>query len=118
MASFRSRKSSPFLIFPANRFPRWPKSISGTGLSELVTTFLLQDGKIHFGDVFRAATGLPYDYYQYPLGYGDAADLENANTLRFGLVCESYLVHTPTGLGKTAAAVLVWLWNRVLQLNK
>ena len=29
--------------------------------------------------------------------------------------CRSRLIEIPTGLGKTAAVVLAWLWNRVLQ---
>jgi len=29
--------------------------------------------------------------------------------------CQSRLIEIPTGLGKTAAVVLAWLWNRVLQ---
>lgn len=34
-------------------------------------------------------------------------------------VCESRLINIPTGLGKTAAVVLAWLWNRVhLQSEK
>jgi CRISPR-associated endonuclease/helicase Cas3 len=29
--------------------------------------------------------------------------------------CQSQLINIPTGLGKTAAVVLAWLWNRVVQ---
>jgi len=29
--------------------------------------------------------------------------------------CESRLINNPTGLGKTAAVVLAWMWNRVAQ---
>ena len=29
--------------------------------------------------------------------------------------CESRLINIPTGLGKTAAVILSWLWNRVIQ---
>ncbi len=29
--------------------------------------------------------------------------------------CYSRLIEIPTGLGKTAAVVLAWLWNRVLE---
>lgn len=43
----------------------------------------------------------PYDY-QRRLAGGDA-----------GRSCESQLIAIPTGLGKTAAVVLAWLWNRV-----
>jgi CRISPR-associated endonuclease/helicase Cas3 len=30
-----------------------------------------------------------------------------------GTPCESRLIDVPTGLGKTAAVVMAWLWNRV-----
>ena len=53
-----------------------------------------------FPTFFNAATGnAPYDY-QRRLG-------ESA--------CESRLINIPTGLGKTAAVVLAWLWTRVVQ---
>lgn len=29
--------------------------------------------------------------------------------------CESRSLKIPTGLGKTAAAVLAWMWNRVIR---
>ena len=55
-----------------------------------------------FADFFQAATGnLPYDY-QSRLAGGDS-----------GTECNSQLINIPTGLGKTAAVVLAWLWNRV-----
>jgi len=55
-----------------------------------------------FGQFFETATGhAPYDYQQRLAG-GDA-----------GQSCESQLIHVPTGLGKTAAVALAWLWNRV-----
>lgn len=48
----------------------------------------------------------PY-LYQESLAGGDA-----------GTPCASQLIDIPTGLGKTAAVVLAWLWNRVaLQRN-
>ncbi|HEY4983634.1 MAG TPA: hypothetical protein VIJ24_01080, partial [Verrucomicrobiae bacterium] len=54
-----------------------------------------------FEQLFHAATGhAPYDY-QRRLATGDA-----------GRHCESQLINVPTGLGKTAAVVLAWLWNR------
>jgi CRISPR-associated endonuclease/helicase Cas3 len=55
-----------------------------------------------FQDYFRAATGhgQPFDY-QRRLAGGDT-----------GCACESQLINIPTGLGKTAAVVLAWLWNR------
>ena len=51
---------------------------------------------------FKAASGhAPYDY-QRRLAGGDV-----------GRACESQLINVPTGLGKTAAVVLAWLWNRL-----
>ena len=55
-----------------------------------------------FKQFFEAATGhAPYDYQQR-LAVRDA-----------GCPCESQLINVPTGLGKTAAVVLAWLWNRI-----
>src|SRR5664279_1431964 len=55
-----------------------------------------------FEEFFTAATGhAPYDY-QRRLAGGDA-----------GRACKSHLINVPTGLGKTAAVVLAWLWNRL-----
>lgn len=55
-----------------------------------------------FENFFHAVTGnKPYDY-QSRLAGGDS-----------GRTCESLLINIPTGLGKTAAVVLAWLWNRV-----
>ncbi len=55
-----------------------------------------------FEEFFEVATRhAPYDY-QRRLAGGDA-----------GRRCESQLINAPTGLGKTAAVVLAWLWNRV-----
>lgn len=53
-----------------------------------------------FPAFFQAATNpqrSPYDYQQRLAS----------------LPCESRLIHIPTGLGKTAAVILAWLWNRV-----
>jgi CRISPR-associated endonuclease/helicase Cas3 len=54
-------------------------------------------------DVFfqTATSNSPYGY-QVRLAGGDK-----------GQSCKSQLISIPTGLGKTAAAVLAWLWNRV-----
>jgi len=55
-----------------------------------------------FEEFFEAATKhAPYDY-QRRLAGGDA-----------GQPCESQIINVPTGLGKTAAVVLAWLWNRL-----
>jgi CRISPR-associated endonuclease/helicase Cas3 len=58
--------------------------------------------RLSFDTFFEVATGNPPYNYQSRLTGGDA-----------GRSCESQLVSIPTGLGKTAAAVLAWLWNRV-----
>ena len=57
---------------------------------------------MRFDDFFHAATGYrPYDYQRRLAGCDD------------GRPCESLLINVPTGLGKTAAVVMAWLWNRV-----
>ena len=57
---------------------------------------------MNFPEFFQAATGhAPYDY-QRRLAGGDN-----------GQPCASQLITVPTGLGKTAAVVLAWLWNRL-----
>ncbi len=55
-----------------------------------------------FDRFFVQATGhTPFDYQRLLAG-GDS-----------GQDCESHLITIPTGLGKTAAIVLAWIWNRV-----
>src|SRR5947207_9396244 len=55
-----------------------------------------------FADFFQAATGnLPYDYQSRLAGRDSRTE------------CNSRLINIPTGLGKTAAVVIAWLWNRV-----
>jgi CRISPR-associated endonuclease/helicase Cas3 len=57
-----------------------------------------------FDEFFKQATGHrqgPFDY-QRRLAGGDS-----------GITCQPQLINIPTGLGKTAAVVLAWLWNRV-----
>lgn len=62
--------------------------------------------------IFKKATGLPSPYdYQRRLACG--AD----ETGSHGTSCQSQLIEIPTGLGKTAAVILAWLWNRVGQLD-
>lgn len=52
-----------------------------------------------FQSLFKAATGTPSPYkYQTRLAESP---------------CESCLISIPTGLGKTAAVIMAWLWNRV-----
>ncbi len=60
---------------------------------------------MNFDDFFKVATGHetgPFDYQRRLAG--DSA----------GCKCESKLINVQTGLGKTAAVVLAWLWNRLL----
>jgi len=53
---------------------------------------------------FAIATGKPRPYpYQQALAGGDE-----------GRACASQLIDIPTGLGKTAAVVIAWIWNRVV----
>lgn len=60
--------------------------------------------RLQFDTCFHSATGnTPYGY-QSRLAGGDS-----------GTTCRSQLINIPTGLGKTAAVVLAWLWNRVIQ---
>lgn len=58
---------------------------------------------MNFDDFFKAATrhGQPYEYQRRLAGGNEGCD------------CESKLINIPTGLGKTAAVVLAWLWNRL-----
>ena len=59
---------------------------------------------MNFDCFFKFATGHdqgPFDY-QRRLAGSDS-----------GTICRSQLINIPTGLGKTAAVVLAWLWNRV-----
>lgn len=65
-----------------------------------------------FAQLFAGATGGQQPYtWQCRLAGGGTADPQG----RFGhgTACQSRLIHIPTGLGKTAAVVLAWLWNRV-----
>ena len=53
---------------------------------------------------------------QYFLDISGHERLEYQRTLAggdHGRQCQSHLVNIPTGLGKTAAIVIAWLWNRV-----
>ncbi len=55
-----------------------------------------------FADFFQSATGnTPYEYQSRLAGN----DSDTA--------CRSQLINVSTGLGKTAAVVLAWLWNRL-----
>ncbi|HUD45917.1 MAG TPA: DEAD/DEAH box helicase [Candidatus Baltobacteraceae bacterium] len=70
-----------------------------------------------FDGFFQAATGNtpptpPYGY-QCRLACGPNAVPDQQDSLRGGTTCRSQLINIPTGLGKTAAVVLAWLWNRI-----
>lgn len=66
-----------------------------------------------FADFFQTATGnMPYNY-QCRLSCGDDTVSAEPDTLTAGSDCTSRLISIPTGMGKTAAVVLAWLWNRV-----
>ncbi|HEY4302012.1 MAG TPA: CRISPR-associated endonuclease Cas3'' [Candidatus Didemnitutus sp.] len=54
----------------------------------------------------------PYDY-QRRLACGERGARPEADWLTGGTTCQSQLISIPTGLGKTAAVVLAWLWNRI-----
>ncbi len=66
-----------------------------------------------FADFFHAATGNPPYGYQCRLACGDTVDPNNPGTMTRGTSCTSRLIDIPTGLGKTAAVVFAWLWNRI-----
>lgn len=69
----------------------------------------------NFAEFFSAAFTdhrQPYDY-QCRLACGPEATKEKQETLQHGTCCQSQLINIPTGLGKTAAVVMAWLWNRV-----
>src|SRR5579859_4073360 len=70
-----------------------------------------------FDEIFNAATGFPPFDYQCRLACGGAASLQDRQSLQKGTDCHSQLINIPTGLGKTAAVVLAWLWNRVQLQN-
>jgi CRISPR-associated endonuclease/helicase Cas3 len=69
-----------------------------------------------FEKFFERATGIttgPFDY-QRRLACGEKRLNEtDQEWVSHGTVCESKLINIPTGLGKTAAVVMAWLWNRV-----
>ncbi len=72
-----------------------------------------------FASMFGNATGYkkPYDY-QSRLACGDREEKSEDKWLRAGTECTSRLISIPTGMGKTAAVTLAWLWNRVVLGNE
>ena len=68
-----------------------------------------------FNQFFSKATGFdPYEY-QSRLACGERGALSDHEWLSRSSACESKLIDVPTGLGKTAAVVLAWLWNRAFE---
>jgi CRISPR-associated endonuclease/helicase Cas3 len=65
-----------------------------------------------FAVAFRGEPGVSPYAYQCRLAGGPDADPEGR--FSHGTDCSSQLINIPTGLGKTAAVVLAWLWNRVV----
>jgi CRISPR-associated endonuclease/helicase Cas3 len=66
---------------------------------------------------FETATALgrkPYSY-QERLARGEQIGQDDKLRLSGGTDCHSQLINIPTGLGKTAAVVLAWVWNRIVQ---
>ena len=59
--------------------------------------------RLDYDCFFEAATGHPPYDYQRSLAGGDS-----------GRICHSQLINVPTGLGKTAAVALAWLWNDLM----
>lgn len=59
-----------------------------------------------FQHFFRSASSHPPYDYQSRLPESDS-----------GTTCNSRLINIPTGLGKTAAVTLAWIWNRVQLQN-
>jgi CRISPR-associated endonuclease/helicase Cas3 len=71
-----------------------------------------------FNDLFQAATGNdPYEY-QRRLACGERNSRAVNDWLCSGTDCASRLISIPTGLGKTAAVTLAWLWNRIMCDNE
>lgn len=67
--------------------------------------------RMTYQDFSQSATGFPPYEYQCRLACGEGAALEKPQTS--GRPFDSQLTNVPTGLGRTTAAVLAWLWNRV-----
>ena len=60
---------------------------------------------------FEQATGhTPYDYQKHLA----CSERSEGKWLNQGSPCVSRLIDVPTGLGKTPAVVMAWLWNRVI----
>ena len=68
-----------------------------------------------FDQFFQIATSHAPYVYQRRLACGEQKGRSESECLGGGDPhgCRSRLINIPTGLGKTAAVVLAWLWNRV-----
>ena len=68
---------------------------------------------VSYDSFFQAATGSTPYAYQRRLACGEPSQITDSASAMRGVPCTSRLISIPTGLGKTAAVVLAWLWNRV-----
>ena len=70
---------------------------------------------MHFDQFFSTATCNSPPDYQCRLACGSRRNGQSeTDWVNHGTTCASQLINIPTGLGKTAAVVLAWLWNRLL----
>jgi CRISPR/Cas system-associated endonuclease/helicase Cas3 len=89
-------------------FHQFGGAVAGCGLvgnlSYIVqATMPIIPSNMHYDAFFqRASWNAPYPYQSKLAGSGS------------GRPCSSQLIDIPTGLGKTAAVVMAWLWNRVV----
>jgi CRISPR-associated endonuclease/helicase Cas3 len=69
--------------------------------------------QLPFDTFFQKATenSAPYSY-QCRIACGPEGDPGKPESLRSDTDCHSQLINIPTGLGKTAAVTLAWIWNR------
>ncbi|MGA4578289.1 type I-G CRISPR-associated helicase/endonuclease Cas3g [Limisphaera sp. VF-2] len=65
-----------------------------------------------YRDCFAAIVGSKPYPYQVRLACGPASQPAPGGPV--GVTCRSQLISIPTGMGKTAAVVMAWLWNRIL----
>jgi CRISPR-associated endonuclease/helicase Cas3 len=73
-----------------------------------------------FPEFCRETTGDPsFEPYRYQsrMACGDPGDRALNKWLGEGTRCASRQINIPTGLGKTAAVIHAWLWNRVRLAN-
>ncbi len=68
---------------------------------------------LRYDAFFQTATGFPPYHYHCRSACGEREGRPEAARRARGAPCQSCLVNIPTGLGKTAAVPLSWLWNRL-----